>query len=283
MVGPGSATDDAIATFDTTTGKLIQNTTAILTAGTLTSTFSTANTNTPATSSTFNMNSTGTASAGFGNSLIFGMESSTTNARQASRITTLWTDATDADRSSAINFYATAATAEALVLRLEGQGNPAVNYVTLSSAGADNSPLFNATGSDTNIDLRFRSKGSGAIIFEDENATPIARGTGVASAVNNLTFTNSATGQNPILAATGADGTIDLELAPKGANGAVATTTYKSFGTAFASLGTPDDGTFKYCSNCTVTSGASNVCTSGGTGALAVRLNGAWRCFNAQN
>ena len=39
VVGPGSATDDALARFDTTTGKLIQNSTATLSdAGTLTAT-----------------------------------------------------------------------------------------------------------------------------------------------------------------------------------------------------------------------------------------------------
>lgn len=42
----------------------------------------------------------------------------------------------------------------------------------------------------------------------------------------------------------------------------------------FASLGTPGDGTFFYCSDCTV----ANPCAGGGTGALAKRLNGSWRC-----
>lgn len=45
-------------------------------------------------------------------------------------------------------------------------------------------------------------------------------------------------------------------------------------GTPFASLGTPGNGTIKYCANCTI----ANPCNSGGTGALAKRLNGAWVC-----
>jgi len=51
-------------------------------------------------------------------------------------------------------------------------------------------------------------------------------------------------------------------------------TTFMSEPTLFAALGTPDDGTFLYCSDCTF----ANPCASGGTGAIAKRLSGAWRC-----
>jgi hypothetical protein len=44
--------------------------------------------------------------------------------------------------------------------------------------------------------------------------------------------------------------------------------------TPFANLGTPINGTFYYCSDCTV----ANPCAGGGTGALAKRLNGVWVC-----
>lgn len=54
-------------------------------------------------------------------------------------------------------------------------------------------------------------------------------------------------------------------------------------GLAFASLGTPADGTFVYCTDCTVTGAGDNTCAGSGTGALAIRLNGAWRCLNNQN
>jgi len=54
----------------------------------------------------------------------------------------------------------------------------------------------------------------------------------------------------------------------------------------FISLGTPSNGTFEYCSDCTVTTPAtctanllsSCVCAGSGTGAFAKRLNGAWYC-----
>lgn len=44
--------------------------------------------------------------------------------------------------------------------------------------------------------------------------------------------------------------------------------------TTFASLGTPSNGTFLYCSDCTI----ANPCAGSGTGAFAKRLNGAWVC-----
>ena len=44
--------------------------------------------------------------------------------------------------------------------------------------------------------------------------------------------------------------------------------------TTFAALGTPGNGNMRFCSDCTF----ANPCASGGTGAIAMRLNGAWRC-----
>ena len=55
---------------------------------------------------------------------------------------------------------------------------------------------------------------------------------------------------------------------------------------SFAQLGKQPDGTFTYCADCKVATPASCsaanpsacVCTSGGTGAFARRINGAWLC-----
>jgi hypothetical protein len=44
--------------------------------------------------------------------------------------------------------------------------------------------------------------------------------------------------------------------------------------TLFANLGTPPNGTVRYCGDCT----KSTPCASGGTGAFARRLNAAWDC-----
>jgi hypothetical protein len=54
----------------------------------------------------------------------------------------------------------------------------------------------------------------------------------------------------------------------------------------FANLGTPANGTYEYCSDCTVTTAAtctvnllsSCVCAGSGTGAIAKRINGTWLC-----
>lgn len=51
----------------------------------------------------------------------------------------------------------------------------------------------------------------------------------------------------------------------------------------FSDLGGEPSGSFASCANCQVTSGADNTCTSGGSGALAVKINGTWRCFATQN
>jgi len=49
-------------------------------------------------------------------------------------------------------------------------------------------------------------------------------------------------------------------------------------GFVFASLGTPANGSQTYCSDCTVTSGVDDTCAAAGTGAMANRVNGAWKC-----
>jgi len=52
---------------------------------------------------------------------------------------------------------------------------------------------------------------------------------------------------------------------------------------AHANLPASDNGSIQYCTDCTVTGAGDNTCASGGGGAMAFRVNGAWRCFNLQN
>jgi hypothetical protein len=57
-------------------------------------------------------------------------------------------------------------------------------------------------------------------------------------------------------------------------------------GNVFANLGTPANGTYEYCTDCTVTTAAtctanllsSCVCAGSGSGAFARRINGSWYC-----
>lgn len=49
----------------------------------------------------------------------------------------------------------------------------------------------------------------------------------------------------------------------------------------FTNLGTPSDGVFVYCSDCTQTlAGVDNTCAGSGSGAYAFRVNSAWKCVN---
>lgn len=63
---------------------------------------------------------------------------------------------------------------------------------------------------------------------------------------------------------------------PVGADGSVRVGTggLVYSGVTFANLGTPPDGTVKLCTDCTY----AQPCAGGGTGAIAKRLNGGWRC-----
>lgn len=143
--------------------------------GATTHTPQTANTNSVATVHTIATNSTGTAATGLGGRLLFQLESSTTNAQDATGITALWTDATHASRTSALVISTVnSAAALAEVARFNGGGGMTLSAVT------------------------------------------------------------------------------------------------------FANLGTPTDGTLIYCSDCNA---GTAPCTSGGTGSMAARLNGAWRCM----
>ena len=71
-----------------------------------------------------------------------------------------------------------------------------------------------------------------------------------------------------------ATGTLRLNGSGVTGGGTLALKNHLLTATLFANLGTPSNGTIAYCSDCQRVA----TCTSGGTGALAVRLNGAWSC-----
>ena len=99
---------------------------------------------------------------------------------------------------------------------------------------------------------------------------------------NDVTFTASTGtvngGSNYVLTSIGAGGV----LIPDGNTGAGDYRVIADFNpsritltaTTFANLGTPANGTFVFCSDCTIAS----PCAGGGTGALAKRLNSVWVC-----
>ena len=108
----------------------------------------------------------------------------------------------------------------------------AVNYVTATNAIANAAPFVSATGSDTNIALLLKGKGTGAVQLGqatsvgvtliadqpilDSSANELIKFTKAATAVNEITVANAATGSGPSIAATGGDTNVAVLLAGKG-------------------------------------------------------------------
>lgn len=97
----------------------------------------------------------------------------------------------------------------------------AVNYPEITNAATGADPKIEAEGTDANINLELGGKGTGGV----ELISPIVDGSqnelfkfvSTASAVNEITNTNAATGNGPTLSATGDDAAVDLNLESKGA------------------------------------------------------------------
>lgn len=110
-------------------------------------------------------------------------------------------------------------------------------------------------------------------VLDTSGATTIARFDRNNGGLNSVTF-----GVN--FGANAATPDVGLRRAAAGVveitnGGATGTSAFVRPGTtAFASLGTPANGALTYCSDCTI----ANPCASGGTGALAKRLNSVWVC-----
>jgi hypothetical protein len=85
----------------------------------------------------------------------------------------------------------------------------AVNFVQVTGAATGQRVRVEAQGSDTNIDLRLGSKGSGGVY---------SHGFFVANAnsFNNILIQGGVTGASPFIGASGGDTNIDLALTPKG-------------------------------------------------------------------
>ena len=101
----------------------------------------------------------------------------------------------------------------------------AVNYVNATGAATGSYPLISAQGNDPNIPFRLASKGTSAVQFSTNYS---GSGGGnlqfavlhTVNSINNLNVTGAATGNTPLLSATGADTNVNLGLSAQG-NGAV--------------------------------------------------------------
>lgn len=98
----------------------------------------------------------------------------------------------------------------------------AVNHVDVTNAATGSSPQISAVGEDTDIDLVLAAKGAGALQLAadesllDSNGNELLKVSATATAVNEVTLTNAATGDGPEISATGGDDNINLKLSPKG-------------------------------------------------------------------
>jgi hypothetical protein len=92
----------------------------------------------------------------------------------------------------------------------------AVNYLEAQGQITTGGPSLIATGSDTNVALLLKTKGTSAVQFYTSGSTLQFFVGHTASAVNYLQVTGSATGGGVSLSAQGSDTNIDLALTPKG-------------------------------------------------------------------
>lgn len=156
VVGPASATDNAVARFDSTTGKLIQNSGVIIDDSNNVTGLGTLNTHTiPAGTSTF---------AIFTDNL--SVFAATTSAQLAGVIS-------DETGSGVLVFGTSPTITTPFIAQInDTNGNEAitftsvasaVNYVDVLNSATSNNPRLSAAGGDTNIGLALSAKGTGII------------------------------------------------------------------------------------------------------------------------
>jgi len=90
-----------------------------------------------------------------------------------------------------------------------------VNYIQVNGNTAGNGVNLQAEGTDGNIQLSIRAKGTSNMPFFTGGGTQITI-SNTASAVNRLDFTGAATGAAPTISAQGSDANIGLVLTGKG-------------------------------------------------------------------
>lgn len=98
--------------------------------------------------------------------------------------------------------------------------NNAVNEITITNAATGDSPSVEATGGDTNVNLKVLPKGTGGVDLGtkliDTNENEILTLTPVASAVNYLDVSNAATAGTVGISAKGDDTNVSLSVTSKG-------------------------------------------------------------------
>lgn len=223
VVGPASSTDNAIARYDGTTGKLIQDSVVTIAdttgnmagVGTLnthtiqggTSTFALYSNKLSVFAATTSSELAGVISDETGSGpLVFGTSPTLTTPRFAS--------------SGSIND----SNGNELVTFLFGAS--AVNNITVVNASTGLAPTLGVTGDDANISFGISSRGTGSIYFStDSGVNTGLTVTHAASGVNYVDILEAATTASPVISAAGSDTNINLTIAGKGTGGVVLTAT----------------------------------------------------------
>jgi hypothetical protein len=92
----------------------------------------------------------------------------------------------------------------------------AVNYLQVTGGVTGGNPVLSVQGSDTNVNMEIRSKGTGVLGLYTNTSNLQFLVSHIASSVNYLQAAGGATGVAATLSAQGSDTNIDLALAPKG-------------------------------------------------------------------
>lgn len=99
----------------------------------------------------------------------------------------------------------------------------AVNEVSITNAVSGSAPIIAATGTNTDVGLTLTTKGTGTLTlqagtfaFTDTSNNEVVKFSSIASAVNEFTITNAATGGGPTILSTGDDTNISATLGGKG-------------------------------------------------------------------
>ena len=256
VVGPASATDNAVVRFDGTTGKLVQNSavtvadttgditggkynglTVTTTTGTLTitngKTLAASNTltlaGTDSTTMTFPSTSASIARTDAGQTFT-GTQTFSSPIAVGSGGTGLSATPTNGqiDIGNGTGFTRATLTAGSGISITNGAGS-----ISIAATGGGGSPggsttqvQYNNAGSfggitNATTDGTTLSMTSPKIItaINDTNANELIKFTATASAVNEITVANAATTTNPVISATGGDTNIGITLTPKGTGG----------------------------------------------------------------
>lgn len=106
------------------------------------------------------------------------------------------------------------------LFHFDGTTASSVNGMIFYSAATGNGVRISPRGSDTDISMLLRPKGTttGIVQIEDGGGNEIAKfGPAVSSAINEMVFKNSAAGNAVTITATGGDTDVSINLVPKGA------------------------------------------------------------------